>query len=129
MFLKLINLCVTHYRVSNTEQARPDGPTHYKLWTTHNWSGSSTTGILAPCLVQRLLYFLYFLPWLRFLCEKYGLNMRARSIAKHLTSMAASTQNSNTHTHPMTSGIIESVGGRHIKFKFEIRPSLADNSQ
>lgn len=79
--------------------------------------------------VQRLLCFLYCSPWLRFLREKYGLNMRARSIAKHLTSMAASTQNSNAHTPRMTSGIIVSVGGTQNKFKFEVRLSLADNNQ
>lgn len=76
-------------------------------------------------LYKRLLCLL---PWLWFLREKYGLNMRARSIAKHLTSKAANIQNSNTQTPWMTSGIIVPVEGTQIQFEFEIKLCLADHS-
>lgn len=39
---------------------------------------------------------------------------------KHLTSTAANTQDSNTHTPPMTSGIIVAGGEKNnTKLKFE----------
>lgn len=58
--------------------------------------------------LQQLRDALSVLPSLLFIFDTHGLNSRARSMAKHLTSTSAAAKNRQAHTPPTTRGIIES---------------------